>query len=61
MAWQGEAAEAVDREILHFPAVEADGLKLYNQKKACQRCGQHGHTGATSEFSILAQPKARAC
>ena len=44
---KARAAEAVDREILHFPAVEADALKLYSQQKACQRCGQHGHTGAT--------------
>ena len=29
------AAEAVDREILHFPAVEADALKLYSQQKTC--------------------------
>ena len=41
------AAEAVGSEILHFPAVEADVLNFYNQQKACQRCGQHGHTGAT--------------
>ena len=27
------AAEAVDREILHFPAVESDALKLYNHRK----------------------------
>ena len=44
---KARAAEALDREILHFPAVEADALKLYNQQKACPRCGQHGHTGAT--------------
>ena len=44
---KARAAEAVDREILHFPAVEADALKLYSQQKTCQRCGQHGHTGAT--------------
>ena len=44
---KARAAEAVNREILHFPAVEADTLKLYNEQKPCHRCGQHGHTGAT--------------
>ena len=44
---KARAAEAVDREILNFPAVEAGALKLYNQQKACPRRGQHGHTGAT--------------
>jgi len=40
------AAEAVNREVLHFPA-EADTLKLYNQQKPCHRCGHHGHSGTT--------------
>ena len=44
---KARAAEVVNREILHFPAVEADTLKLYNEQKPCHRCGQHGHTGAT--------------
>ena len=47
---KARAAEAVDREILHFPVVEADALKLYGQQKACQRCGQHGRTGATCRY-----------
>ena len=44
---KARVAEAINREALHFPAVEADTLKLYNVQKPCHRCGQHGHTGAT--------------
>ena len=46
---KARAAEVVNREILHFPAVEADTLKLYNEQKPCHICGQHayGHTGTT--------------
>ena len=44
---KARAAEAVNREILHFPAVEVDTLKLYNEQKPCHRCGEHGHTGGT--------------
>ena len=46
---KARAAEAIDREIIHFTAVEADALKLYNPQKACPRyqCGQHGYAGAT--------------
>ena len=42
------AAEAVNREVLHFSLkTEAETLKLYDQQKPCHRCGQFGHTGAT--------------
>ena len=75
---KARAAEADDREILHFSAVEADALKLYSQQKACHAemwsawsyrsylqtqehtlpCVQNVRP---SEFSMLAQPTARAC
>ena len=45
---KARAAEAVNREVLHFPVkTEAETLKLYDQQKPCHRCGQFGHTGAT--------------
>ena len=47
---KARAAEVVNREILHFPAVEADTLKLYNEQKPCHRCGQHGHTAANCRY-----------
>ena len=45
---KARAAEAVNREVLHFPLkTQAETLKLYDQQKPCHRYGQLGHTGAT--------------